>query len=127
MRISDWSSDVCSSDLNRHCLSVFHKVFEVPFLLASQVHLIAKRARPALLEIGSPCRMLIRWCRRAAHWALRPVEEKAKEPLYLSVALWDRGMFQHKQNIRLPVLKSAASSMSHPEPATRDELQNHSI
>src|SRR3546814_4426574 len=94
MRISDWSSDVCSSDLhlyyrsfvfgaNRHCLSVFHKVFEVPFLLASQVHLIAKRARPALLEIGSPCRMLIRWCRRAAHWALRPGEEKAKEPLYL--------------------------------------------
>src|SRR3546814_8672950 len=108
MRISDWSSDVCSSDLhlyyrsfvfgaNRHCLSVFHKVFEVPFLLASQVHLIAKRARPALLEIGSPCRMLIRWCRRAAHWALRPGEEKAKEPLYLSVALWDRGMFQNKQ------------------------------
>src|SRR3546814_1262369 len=85
---------------NRHCLSVFHKVFEVPFLLASQVHLIAKRARPALLEIGSPCRMLIRWCRRAAHWALRPGEEKAKEPLYLSVALWDRGMFQNKQNIR---------------------------
>src|SRR3546814_4424104 len=84
MRISDWSSDVCSSDLlyyrsfvfgaNRHCLSVFHKVFEVPFLLASQVHLIAKRARPALLEIGSPCKMLIRWCRRAAHWALRPGE-----------------------------------------------------
>src|SRR3546814_9654259 len=77
MRISDWSSDVCSSDLhlyyrsfvfgaNRHCLSVFHKVFEVPFLLASQVHLIAKRARPALLEIGSPCRMLIRW-RSEAH------------------------------------------------------------
>src|SRR3546814_8647157 len=112
MRISDWSSDVCSLPLylyyrsfvfgsNRHCLSVFHKVFEVPFLLASQVHLIAKRARPALLGIGSPCRMLIRWCRRAAHWALRPGEEKAKEPLYLSVALWDRGMFQNKQNIRL--------------------------
>src|SRR3546814_13674016 len=87
---------------------------------------MAKRARPALLEIGSPCKMLIRWCRRAAHWALRPGEEKAKEPLYLSVALWDRGRFQSKQNIRLPVLKSAASSISRHETEPRDELQNRS-
>src|SRR3546814_20391840 len=30
MRISDWSSDVCSSDLRRRCLAGQHRVREVP-------------------------------------------------------------------------------------------------
>src|SRR3546814_17563847 len=36
MRISDWSSDVCSSDLKRSCGVIFQEIFGIPDLASHQ-------------------------------------------------------------------------------------------
>src|SRR3546814_13383112 len=55
MRISDWSSDVCSSDLNGHQRNLRIREWRTPFALAASVSmLVAGRGKPK--QIRHPLR-----------------------------------------------------------------------
>src|SRR3546814_8345485 len=63
MRISDWSSDVCSSDLRKPTPLLVFRRFRTPdstigvLLIARYPALLIARGRPQLFPQLSPCRM----------------------------------------------------------------------
>src|SRR3546814_6130229 len=55
MRISDWSSDVCSSDLGTFAGALFRRLFVVPTQLHLAIHAFTLQLRSEERRVGKEC------------------------------------------------------------------------
>src|SRR3546814_12085036 len=82
MRISDWSSDVCSSDLNNKSIRAFRHYYDRALKEKRRWAPIPHRETPApsplsdLQQTGSGCCCLLLCCNLQPGWQLRSEERR---------------------------------------------------